>query len=78
MLLGVPADRVKVWEALPLVEGEPCREDDEILLAADLAKTLGVEVGDRLTLVARRPRNATIVGLVNAQSLRDLRRPRRW
>lgn len=72
VLLGVPTEQPQVWEALPLTEGRACEDADEVLLAADLAKSLKLDVGDRLTLLTRRgPRSATIVGLVNSASLRE-------
>jgi putative ABC transport system permease protein len=72
VLLGVPVERREVWETLPIAEGQPCRQPDEALLAADVAKSLDVGVGDRVTVLARpRPRSATIVGLVNSSALRE-------
>ncbi len=72
VLLGVPTEQAQVWDALPLTAGRACEDSDEALLAADLAKSLKIDVDDRLTVLTRRgPRTATIVGLVNSASLRE-------
>ncbi len=73
VLLGVPPDDAQLWEALPLDEGITCRESRQALLSADLAKSLKIEVGDRLIVLGRRgPHAAKIVGLVNSAALREL------
>ena len=73
VLLGVDPNEPQIWEALPLVEGRPCQQDDEALLSADLAKRLKVGVGERLVVLGSRgPRSAKIVGLVNSAALGEL------
>ncbi len=72
VLLGVPSELPAVWEALTIIEGEPCRDADEVVVSADLAKSLKIEVGDRLRILTRHgPRSATVVGLVNSASVRE-------
>lgn len=67
VLLGLPVENADAWKALALVAGRACREPREVILAAQLAESLGAETGDRLIMITRRgPRSATIVGLADA------------
>jgi putative ABC transport system permease protein len=73
ILVALPLDSPVVWQDLPITQGRACHRSDEVLLAAEIAKNLQAEVGDRLTLVTRRgPRPMTIVGLVSTQALNEL------
>jgi putative ABC transport system permease protein len=70
VLLGLPPDAEGAWESLPLIRGRICRQPDEAVVSASLAGSLRIRLGDRLTVLANRgPRSATVVGLVDAESL---------
>ncbi len=73
VVLGIPSGDEAIWEALPLVDGVPCRQERQALLSAELARSLNFDVGDRLILLGKRgPHRATIVGLVNAAALAEV------
>lgn len=72
VLLGLPADDPEAWQALPLASGRHCEESNEAVMSAELADSLNVEEGDRITLLSRRgPRSVTVVGLVKGAVLAE-------
>jgi putative ABC transport system permease protein len=71
MALGVDAQALVDTGLLALESGRPCLENDEVVLDAALAKTLGVGLDDRVLFFARRRiRRMTVTGLANSQSLK--------
>ncbi|MCE9630470.1 MAG: FtsX-like permease family protein [Planctomycetia bacterium] len=69
--VGVDAAALAAAGLLTLESGEPCREDDEVILDATLAKGLGVGVGDEVLFFARRRiARMRITGLATGDSLR--------
>ncbi|MEI6506026.1 MAG: ABC transporter permease, partial [Planctomycetota bacterium] len=71
MAVGVDAAALAAAGLLALEAGEPCREDDEVVLDATLAKGLGVGVGDEVLFFARRRiARMRITGLATGDSLR--------
>jgi putative ABC transport system permease protein len=72
VLLGIPAEQPEVWKALVLVEGVACRKPDEAIVAAEVAQSLKIQLGDRITVLTRRgPRTAKAVGFVESGPLRE-------
>jgi putative ABC transport system permease protein len=70
VLVGLPLENEQAWKALPLADGAPCRAAGEAILSAELAKTLGAALGDRLVVITKRgPRSANIVGLAKSDAL---------
>jgi putative ABC transport system permease protein len=69
--VGVDAEALVAAGLLELTAGEPCREDDELVLDAGLAESLGKQVGDEILFFARRRiARMRITGLARPQSLR--------
>jgi putative ABC transport system permease protein len=69
--VGVDVDALVRAGLVTLVAGEPCREDDEVVLDAALAESLGCTVGDELLFFARRRiKRMRITGLVKAEDVR--------
>ncbi len=69
--VGVDAAALAAAGLLPLEAGEPCRDDDEVVLDATLARGLGVGVGDEVLFFARRRvARMRISGLAASESLR--------
>ena len=69
--VGVDAEPLVAEGLLTLESGAPCREDDEVVLDAAVARGLGVGVGDEVLFFARRRiARMRIVGLASADSLR--------
>jgi len=69
--VGVDAAALVSAGLLTLEAGEPCREDDEVVLDAAVAKGLGVGVGDEALFFARRRIvRMRITGLASTESLR--------
>lgn len=69
--VGVDAAALAAAGLLTLESGEPCREDDEVVLDATFAKGLGVGVGDEVLFFARRRiARMRITGLATGESLR--------
>lgn len=69
--VGVDAGALVAAGLLPLEAGEPCRDDDEVMLDAAVAKGLGVGVGDEVLFFARRRiARMRISGLASGESLR--------
>ncbi len=67
LAVGVDAVSLVRLGLLELEAGEPCRDVDELLLDAALARSLGLGVGDELLVPARRrliPRRMRVSGLV--------------
>lgn len=70
VLVGLPLDNDDAWKALPLTAGRACQGPGEVILAAQIAKSLGAKVDDRLIVITRRgPRSTTIVGLADAAAM---------
>ena len=72
LAVGVDAVSLVKLGLLELEAGEPCRDVDEILLEAALAKSLGLTVGDEVLVPARRrliPRRMRVSGLVKPDSM---------
>src|SRR4029079_16591764 len=62
VLLGIPAEESEVWKALKLVEGVACTQPDEAIVAHEVAQSLKIALGDRITVLTRRgPRSAKAV-----------------
>jgi len=69
--VGVDAAALAAAGLLTLESGEPCRESDEVVLDATLAKGLGVGIGDDVLFFARRRvARMRITGLATSESLR--------
>ena len=69
--VGVDAAALVSAGLLTLESGEPCRENDEVVLDATLAKGLGVAVGDEVLFFARRRvARMRVTGLAATDSLR--------
>ena len=69
--VGVDAAALAAAGLLVLEAGEPCREDDEVVLDATLAKGLGVGIGDEVLFFARRRiARMKVTGIATAESLR--------
>ncbi|MBU6308594.1 MAG: ABC transporter permease, partial [Planctomycetes bacterium] len=69
--VGVDVEALVSAGLLALESGEPCREDDELVLDATLAKGLGVAVGDEVLFFARRRiARMRVTGLAATNSLR--------
>jgi putative ABC transport system permease protein len=69
--VGVDAESLVATGLLELQEGQPCREDDELVLDASLAESLGRRVGDEVLFFARRRiSRMKVTGLAKPQSLR--------
>ena len=69
--VGVDAGALVSAGLLVLESGEPCRENDEVVLDATLAKGLGVAVGDEVLFFARRRiARMRVTGLAATSSLR--------
>ncbi len=71
LAVGVDAGTLVKLGLLELEAGEPCRDEDELLLDAALARSLGLGVGDELLVPARRrliPRRMRVSGLVKPGS----------
>lgn len=69
VVTGLPLDNGPAWEALSLTDGLMPKKSGEAVLSADVASTLGARLGDRVTIIARPPKSATIVGLADAGAL---------
>jgi putative ABC transport system permease protein len=68
--VGVDAAALVALGLLELELGEPCREADELLLDAELARGLGLTVGDEVLFFARRRiERMRITGLVKTASM---------
>jgi putative ABC transport system permease protein len=68
--VGVDAAGLVSLGLLELEAGEPCRNEDECLLDASLAKSLGLRVGDEVLFFARRRIERMVVtGLVKPGSM---------
>jgi putative ABC transport system permease protein len=71
MALGVDARPLVDTGLLVLEAGRPCIENDEVVLDAALARSLGVGLDDRVLFFARRRiRRMTVTGLADSRSLR--------
>jgi putative ABC transport system permease protein len=71
MAVGVDAAALAAAGLLKIESGEPCRESDEVVLDATLAKGLGVAIGDEVLFFARRRvARMRITGLATSESLR--------
>ena len=69
--VGVDVEALVAEGLLALESGAPCREDDELVLDATLAKGLGVTVGDEVLFFARRRiARMRVTGLAATNSLR--------
>lgn len=69
--VGVDADALVRAGLMKLATGEPCREDDEVVLDAALAESLGRGVGDEVLFFARRRiKRMRITGLVKGEDIR--------
>ncbi|MFM7207510.1 MAG: ABC transporter permease [Planctomycetaceae bacterium] len=69
--VGVDCAALVADGLLTLEAGDPCREDDEVVLDATLARGLGVGVGDEVLFFARRRiARMRVVGLAGTDSLR--------
>src|SRR5690606_31304953 len=69
VVLGLPIENVAGWEALSLTEGRPAHASGEAVLSADVAKSIGAKLGDRVTIIARPAKSATLVGFADAGAL---------
>ena len=72
LAVGVDAVSLVSLGLLDLEAGEPCRDVDEVLLDAALARSLGLGVGDEVLVPARRrliPRRMRVSGLVKPGSM---------
>lgn len=68
--VGVDAAALVNLGLVELEEGEPCREADELMLDAGLARSLGLKVGDEVLFFARRRiQRMLVTGLVKPASL---------
>ena len=68
--VGVDAPALVSLGLLELEAGEPCRAEDELLLDAALARSLGLSVGDELLFFARRRiSRMKVTGLVTTTSM---------
>lgn len=68
VVIGVPPGPA----AIPVESGGPLEKPDDVLLSADVAKSLNLGLGDSLTVLTRRgARQAKIVGLADPLTLRD-------
>lgn len=68
--VGVDAAALVALGLLELEAGEPCREDDELLLDASLARGLDLAVGDEVLFFARRRiERMRVTGLVKTASM---------
>ena len=71
MAVGVDAAALVATGLLTLTDGRPCLENDEAMLDATLAKSIGVGVGDQVLFFGRRRlRRMTVTGLAESSSLR--------
>lgn len=69
--VGVDAAALVATGLLTLEAGQPCRESDEVVLDATLAKGLGAAVGDEVLFFARRRvARMRVTGLASTDSLR--------
>jgi putative ABC transport system permease protein len=69
--VGVDAAALVATGLLTLEAGQPCRESDEVVLDATLAKGLGAVVGDEVLFFARRRvARMRVTGLASTDSLR--------
>ena len=69
--VGVDAAALVATGLLTLEAGQPCREIDEVVLDATLAKGLGAAVGDEVLFFARRRvARMRVTGLASTDSLR--------
>ena len=69
--VGVDADALAAAGLLTMLQGEPCRGADEVVLDATLAASLKLTVGDEILFFARRRvARLRITGLASAESLR--------
>jgi putative ABC transport system permease protein len=69
--VGVDAEPLATLGLLELEAGEPCREDDEVVLDAVFAKGLGASIGDEVLFFAqRRIARMRVTGIAKSESLR--------
>lgn len=69
--VGVDAAALAAAGLLEFESGGPCREDDELVLEAGLARSLGLAVGDEVLFFARRRiARMRVTGIATAESLR--------
>lgn len=70
VIVGLSAPSPKSWGLIDVTQGRPPASRTEALIAAELAESLHVELGDRIVLLTRRgPRSLNVVGLSPAASL---------
>jgi putative ABC transport system permease protein len=70
VLIGLPLADNHAWDALSLVDGNPVTKSGQAVLSADIAKSLGVKLGSKVTVLTRRgPKSTTIVGIADSGAL---------
>ncbi len=69
VVAGLPLENKSAWEALLLTEGHRPTKSGEAVLSADVAQAMGAKIGDKVTIIARPPKTAMIVGLGDAGAL---------
>ncbi|HTN74133.1 MAG TPA: FtsX-like permease family protein, partial [Pirellulaceae bacterium] len=74
LLIGLDATpESAAWQQVELTSGAVCREPNELIISADVARDLKAELGTRVVFLTRRgPRAANVVGIANPQSLHNL------
>jgi len=69
VVAGLPLDNKPAWEALQFTEGAAPTKSGEAVLSADVAQAMGARIGDKVTIIARPPKTAVIVGLADAGAM---------
>lgn len=69
VVAGLPLENKAAWEALLLTEGRAPAKSGEVVISADVAQAMGAKIGDKVTIIARPPKSAAIVGLGDAGAL---------